>query len=81
MVRTPDLPPDPVRAANCPRRFTILSDGGVRTAWECGAVSECGRGSGEWIAMDVRVLEDKIDQHHAHRHHPHVPHRTKVGVR
>lgn len=58
-----------MRAADCPRRFTLLADGGVRVSYACGEVvvvqSE--------TAVDVAVLEDHISRTHHHRrlHHRH----------
>jgi len=58
-----------VRAAECPRRFTLLRAGGVRTTYACGAQVVSHEN-----AVDVAVLEDRVPRVH---HHPHLIHRPR----
>lgn len=54
----------------CTRRYVLLSEGGVRVVWSCGAHKDF-PGEG---AVDVEVLADHLPAHH--HHHPHI-HRHK----
>jgi hypothetical protein len=59
-----------VSAADCPRQFMVLGDGGVRVTYACGAEVLL---TGE-IAIDVEILDDRIAQsHHHHRHRRRAP--------
>lgn len=65
-------PADDVAARRCVRRFTILTAGGVRCVWACGAH----RDFPDEVAIDVEFLADHLPTSHHHRHrlphlHPH----------
>lgn len=52
-------------AVDCPRRFTLLPDGGVRATYACGdqVTDE------DEIAVDVEILADRFPRAHHHRRH------------
>lgn len=59
-----------MRAADCPQRFVVRSDGGVVVRWACGAELVNPREA----AVDVAVLADRYPRA-GHHHHRHVRHR------
>jgi hypothetical protein len=63
-------PPEPVRAADCPRSFTLLAEGGVRVRWGCGAEVV----DRKETAVDVAVLRERA-AFQDHHHVLHMPHR------
>lgn len=54
-----------MRSADCRARFLLLSAGGVRVEWGCGARVI----SAAETAVDVEMLRDRFPQHHHHRMH------------
>lgn len=51
-----------MRAADCRPRFELLSAGGVRVSWPCGAELV----NAEETAVDVELLRDRFPSHHHH---------------
>ena len=62
-------PDEPVRAADCPRTFVLMAEGGVRVRYACGTVEEFPEEEG----VDVVTLEANVTRHH-HHHRVHLPH-------
>lgn len=54
-----------MRAAECPRKFVLLGDGGVRAEWACGASVE----RPDEDAVDVDLLAERFGPAHHHQHH------------
>lgn len=70
MAPEPEL--EPVRAVDCPRRFTVLADGGVRASYACGAdVVDL-----EETAVDVELLDERFSR--AHHHHRRARNRPRA---
>lgn len=65
-----------MRASRCPRKITLLADGGYRVTWDCGAVKVGGRQTGDidaaWEYVDMEFLATEVGTWHQHRLH--VPH-------
>lgn len=57
-----------MRAAECPHRFVLLAEGGVRVVWACGDELV----NATETAVDIAVLADRpwTQAHHHHRHWP-----------
>lgn len=55
-----------MRAADCPRRFVLMADGGVRVVYGCGDAVE----DPDEVAVDLAILEDRVDRHHHHHRLP-----------
>ncbi len=52
-----------MRAGDCPRRFTLLAEGGVTVTYCCGEALTLA----DETAVDLDVLEDHVPSAHHHR--------------